>query len=113
MESLKRKPPILISKSGEIIVPVLPSYCAVNVNDGEFSASELVDNSQFPDNSNSAYNVDATPLSGAPDALMNSVILDSGATCHVGNNEDKFENLVPAATGETLGTGNGAATVYG
>ena len=92
--------------------PVLPGYCAVNVNSGEFDASELVDNSQLTDNSNSAYNVDDTLPSGAPDALMNSAILDSGATCHVGNNEDRFKNLVPAAVGETLGIGNGAAMVY-
>ena len=85
----------------------------MNVNDGEFSASELVDNSQFPDNSNSAYNVDATSAFGAPDALINSVILDSGATCHVGNNENKFENFVFAIIRETLGINNSAITIHG
>ena len=92
--------------------PVLPGYCAININDGEFDANKLVGNSQLTDNSNSAYNVDATPSSEAPNALINSVILDSGTTCHVGNNKDRFENLVLTATGETLGTGNSATTVH-
>ena len=83
----------------------------MNVNDGEFDASGLVDNSESLDNNNSAYNVNAAAPTGAPDALINSFILDSGATCHVGNDEDRFENFIPAAAGETLGIGNRAAVV--
>ena len=84
----------------------------MNINDSEFGANKLVDNSQFPDNSNSAYNVDATLASGALNALINSIILDFGITYYIGNNEDKFENFIPAATRETLGIGNSAATVH-
>ena len=45
-------------------------------------------------------------------ALINSIILDFGITYYIGNNEDKFENFIPAATRETLGTGNSATTVH-
>ena len=45
--------------------------------------------------------------------LHRSVILDSGASCHVGNTRSKFNSFTPATNGEVLYAGDNVIPIEG
>ncbi|KAE8440293.1 hypothetical protein EG329_009893, partial [Mollisiaceae sp. DMI_Dod_QoI] len=105
-ESLGTKPPVPVSKTPNVTMPVF-----LGTGTSENSNSRLTLGEQ---NSILGVHFNDDSLTQDPSAgLNNSFILDSGATIYVCNKRERFTSFTPAAVGDFLQTENGSVPIEG